>query len=60
MRLLRAGIRALEVCDQGFGTTDAVGGRAHDAAGISSSLTTRVEAWGRHRMARSDSGDSDR
>ena len=44
----------------GFGTTDAVGGRAHDAAGISSSLTTRIEARGRHGMARSVSGDSDR
>ena len=60
MRLLRAGIRALEVCDQGFGTTNAVGGGAHDAAGISSSLTARVEARGRHGMARSVSGDSDR
>ncbi len=44
----------------GFGTTNAVGGGAHDAAGISSSLTTRVEARGRHGMARSVSGDSDR
>ena len=50
----------LEICDQGFGATNAVGGCAHDAAGIPGSLTARVEAWGRYGVARSVSGDGDR
>lgn len=55
-----AGVRELEICNQGFGAANAIGGGAHNAAGISGTLAARVEARGQRGVARSIAGNGDR
>ena len=50
----------LEIGNEGFGATDAIGSGAHDSSGISGPLAARVEPWGRYSVALPVSSNGDR
>ena len=50
----------LEISNEGFGATDAIGSGAHDSSGISGPLAARVEPWGRYGVASPVSSNGDR
>ena len=50
----------LEIGNEGFGATDAIGSGAHDSAGLSGPLAAGVEPRGRYSVAFSVSNNGDR